>query len=236
MKVYRLIFFLYVSFIGVLLAFAGCDNPIFHPPAPTPKQDPGRTFKLCLFKMKEAGFTLNRDIETDAVYEDWQHTLVYHRDTIAALYIALGDATRSWPPHDFSDCCWHFETRSIVTTGSYVNILLHLRRISKGDLNFEDCRDYCNEKEDGKAWVAFRFAGEEIKWDLKVNEDYVDGELFNKIQDLCKKYHKKGRLTFYPEGQAFVMSYLTADEFRHIRRVTGLKLELLHMVDDVNVP
>jgi hypothetical protein len=51
--------------------------------------------------------------------------------------------------------------------------------------------------------------------------------LFDKIQDLCKKNNKKGKLTFFPEGQAFVISYLTEEEFNKLKRVTGLKLEWL---------
>ncbi|MFL9483064.1 hypothetical protein ACI6Q2_09840 [Chitinophagaceae bacterium LWZ2-11] len=205
--------FLIVIIIFISTVFIKCNNKT--------------TFISSIYTLKEAGFKVNPGINDSDLIANWKETLQYHDNPIDALYITLGDATRNKPYINFSDDCWHLDLESIEGAGSYVVILENINRISKGDLDFKEIKDYCNDNEDGKAWVSFTFNGDKYKWDLKVDNDWVDGYLFDKIQDLCKKYNKKGRLTFFPEGQAFVISYLTNQEFYKIKNATGLKLEWL---------
>ena len=191
-------------------------------------QDTAMTFKSSFDTLRQAGFTINSGVQEADILNRWKEVLDYHSNPVDALYITFGDQTNNKPHIDFSNNnCWHFDLEAIEGQGSYVRILENLKRISSGDLNFQNIRDYCNDNEDDKAWIAFEFNGDKYKWDLKVDNDWADGYLFDKIQDLCKKYNKKGRLTFFPEGQAFLISYLTEEEFNKIKSVTGLKLEWL---------
>lgn len=192
-----------------------------------PPQDPAAVFKAALDKMKSAGFKLNPEIQEADVFDRWTEVLAYYKNPIEALYITLGDSTENDPFTDFSNNCWHFDLEAIEGEGSYVRILENLKRISNGDLDFQNISDYCDDDEDGKAWVSFEFNGDKYKWDLKVDNDWADAYLFDKIQDLCRKYNKKGRLTYFSEGQSFVTSYLTEEEFNRIRKITQLKLQWL---------
>jgi hypothetical protein len=214
-------------FICTLFTFTRCDTSHSSEEGDNSLQDTGMTFKFSLGTLKQAGFAINPQIQEAVVFNRWKEVLVYHSDPVDALYITLGDQTPHKPYLNFSNNCWHFDLESIEGQNSYVRILENLIRISDGDLNFQSISDYCNDNEDNKAWVAFEFNGDKYKWDLKVNDDWADGYLFDKIQDLCKKNNKKGKLTFFPEGQAFVISYLTEEEFNKLKRVTGLKLEWL---------
>jgi hypothetical protein len=195
--------------------------------AKAPSQDPASIFKLSLDKLKKAGLTINPGVQEADIFDRWTEVLAFYSNPVEALYITLGDRTEYDPFTDFSNSCWHFDLEAIEGEGSYVRILENLARISNGDLDFQNITDYCNDDEDGKAWVSFEFNGDKYKWDLKVDNDWADGHLFDKIQDLCKKYNKKGRLTYFSEGQSFVTSYLTEEEFNKINKITGLKLEWL---------
>jgi hypothetical protein len=203
--------------ICAIFNFSSCDT----------SQYQTMTFKSSLDSLKQVGFKISPDIQEQELFTRWKEVLQYHSDPTDALYITLGDETSNKPYRNFSDNCWHFDLEAIEEQGSYVRILQNLKRISNGDLNFQNITDYCNDNEDNKAWVAFEFEGDKYKWDLKVDNDWADGYLFDKIQNLCKKYNKKGRLTFFPEGQAFVVSYLTSEEFNRIKSVLGSKLEWL---------
>jgi hypothetical protein len=214
--------------ILTLFTLAGCDPSISTKTNKITMQDTTITFNSSLDKLRQVGLTLNPQIKETDIFSRWKELLEYYPDPIEALYITVGDETSYIPYINFSNSCWHFDIEAIEGQGSYVRVLENLNRISKGDLNFQNIVDYCNDNEDNRAWVSFDFNGDKYKWDLKVHNDWADGYLFDKIQDLCKKYNKKGRLTFFPEGQAFVTSYLTEEEFTKIRSQTGLKLEWLN--------
>lgn len=190
-------------------------------------QDTTLIFTSSLDKLKQAGLEVNPQVQETDIFNRWKENLTYYNDPVVALYITLGDETSHEPYLPFSDSCWHFDLEAIEGEGSYVRILENIRRISNGDLNFQHINDYCNDDEDGIAWVSFEFEGNKYKWDLNVDDDWADGHLFDKIQDLCKQYHKKGKLTFFPEGQAFVTSYLTEEAFNKIKVETKLKLDWL---------
>lgn len=190
-------------------------------------QDDSLVFKTSLDKLKSAGLTLNPDIQEADIFNRWKEVLEYYSNPIEVLYITLGDAIDYEPFTDFSTSCWHFDLEAIEGEGSYVRILENLKRISNDDLDFQNINDYCNDDEDGKAWVSFEFNGDKYKWDLKVDDDWADAYLFDKIHDLCRKYKKKGRLTYFSEGQGFVTSYLTEDQFNKINRLTNLKIQWL---------
>jgi hypothetical protein len=184
-------------------------------------------FKASLDKFKEAGFSLlDPSNETD-FFESWKQMMAYHSDPIESMYITLGGETSMKPYLNYSNDCWHFDVEAIEGEGSYVRILENLKRISKNDLNFQNIKDYCNDNEDNKAWVSFDFEGSKYKWDLKVDDDWADGQLFDNIQELCKKHNKNGKLTFFPEGQAFVTSYLNKEQFTQVRNELGLKIDWL---------
>ncbi len=210
-----------------LLVNTGCDTSNLSNSKDTKSKDKTMIFKTSLEKLKAAGFSINPQVQETDIFNRWKEMLSYHSNPIGALYITLGEETSEKPYLNFSDNCWHFDLEAIEGEGSYMRILENLKRISNSDLNFQDIKDYCNDNEDDKAWVSFEFEGHEYKWDLKVDNDWADGYLFDKIQDLCKEYNKKGRLTFFPEGQAFVISYLTEEAFNKIKKETGLKLEWL---------
>jgi hypothetical protein len=210
---------------SVFFGFASCN--MLQSSRNGSSKDSVMTFKSSLDSLKQVGFKLNPQIQESDIFNRWKEVLQYHYDPTDALYITFGDETPNKPYLNFSNSCWHFDLEAIEAQGSYVRILENLKRISNGDLNFQNITDYCNDNEDDKAWVSFEFDGDKYKWDLKVDDDWADGYMFDNIQELCRKYNKKGRLTFFPEGQAFVTSYLTAEEFNRIKTVIGPKLEWL---------
>lgn len=190
------------------------------------QRNPAATFKAALEKLEGVGFKISPGVQETDIFDRWTEVFVYYNSPVEALYITLGDSTEYEPFTDFSDSCWYLDLEAIEGEGSYVRILDNLKRISNGDLDFQNITDYCNDDEDNKAWVSFEFNGDKYKWDLNVNDDWADIHLFAKIQDLCRKYDKKGRLTYFSEGQAFVTSYLSEDEFNNFSEVTRLKLKL----------
>jgi hypothetical protein len=164
----------------IVSTFASCDA--LQPSNDgTSLQNTTLIFKSSLDILKKVGFSINPNIDEKEIFNRWKEVLQYHSDPTDALYITLGDETPNKPYHNFSNDCWHFDLKAIERQGSYVRILENLKRISKGDLNFQNATDYCNDNEDKKAWVGFEFEGDKYKWDLKVDNDWADGYLFCRL-------------------------------------------------------
>lgn len=189
-------------------------------------EDTAAVFQSSLDTLKKIGFTINPQVKESDVSNWWKEIRVYHARPLKALYIAWGGRTNNKPYYYFSNDCWHFDLEAIEADG-YTRILENLSRISKGDLSFQHVSNYCNDNEDNKAWVAFELEGDQYKWDMQVDDDWIDANLFYKVQELCKKYNKKGRLTVLPEGQSIVISYLTDSAFNKIKQQTGLPIKWL---------
>ena len=188
-------------------------------------QNPAAAFEAALDKLITAGIKITPGIQETDIFERWTEKLADY-NPLEALYITLGGSTQYEPYTNFSDSCWHFDHDTIEVERAYGTILENLKRISNGDLGFQNIIDHYNDDEDNKAWISFELYGDKYKWDLDLNDDWVDSYLFDKIQDLCRKYNKKRRLAYLSAGQGFVISYLTADEFNKISEMTQLQLKL----------
>jgi hypothetical protein len=193
--------------------------------------DTSKVFSETLRKFQDREFITNKEVSIMELEEMWKPYLKYHTDPIEAMYIFLGGETPRKPYRYISDNCWLMDMEAIEGVGSYKRILANIERISNGDLHFHDIRDYCNDNDDGKAWVEFTFGGNEFRWQMAVKDDWADPQLFQNIQDLCRKFDKRGRLTFFPAGQAFVVSYLTEEQFVHMKELLGPKFNWLDIRD-----
>ncbi|HEX6335216.1 MAG TPA: hypothetical protein VFZ78_13375, partial [Flavisolibacter sp.] len=125
-----------------------------------------------------------------------------------------------WTP--LTNKVWNLDAEAIEDHGDYVDIMSNLSRLTNGELAFENLSDYVSIDE-RRAWVRFTCRGETYKWDLKIDDDWVDGTLFDRVQELAEKYKTTGRFTFYHTGgQDFVVGYATPEELAALRRATGL--------------
>ncbi len=172
----------------------------------------------------ELGFTLNENVNISDINR-WEGEHEEFKDRpFHLLYQTLGQTIEREPWTTFTNKCWNFDLEAIEDHGSYVDIMENISRITNGDLVFENLQDYV-DIEENKAWVSFTCNGDNYKWDLKVDDDWADGDLFDKVQALADNYQTKGRFTYFNTGgQDFVLGYHTEDELYSIRQKTGLEI------------
>ena len=204
-----------MSFLTGFLSLFGCNGQ-------TKKSTP--SFEEQLKTFLDLGFKLNEGIDTSDINR-WENghkefeDLPYH-----LMYMTLGQTIEREPWTPITNQCWDFDLEAIEDHGAYVEIMKNISRITNNDLVFEDIQDYV-DLEEGKAWVSFNCNGDNYKWDLKVDDDWADGNLFDKVQDLTKKYKTKGRFTFFNTGgQDFVLGYSTTEELEKLTNATGLEI------------
>ncbi|WP_348744228.1 hypothetical protein [Tenacibaculum sp. 190524A05c] len=201
-------------FMGILSLF-GFNNSI-------PKNP---TFEQQLEVFKELGFELNNGTNKSDI-ERWEKQ-EFLDEPFTLMYITLGQTIEREPWTPLTNKCWDFDTEAIEDHGSYIEIFENLERITRGKLKFENVKDYVNIEE-GKAWVSFTFSGKDYKWNLEVDDDWVDTDLFSKVVELTEKVKSKGRYTYFDTGgQNAVIGFETEKSLKEIKNRTSLKIEWL---------
>lgn len=197
-----------------LLGIINCEVP----------KNPSFEEQLQIFK--KLGFELNTGIvKSDIARWDTQDFL---DEPFSLMYITLGQNIEHEPWTPLTDKCWDFDTEAIEDHGSYVEIIENLERITRGELVFKNVKDYIDIEEE-TAWVSFNFEEQDYKWDLKIEDDWVDIELFSKIVALTKKTKSKGRYTYFDTGgQNALFGFETQKGLKEIKNKTGLKIEWLN--------
>ena len=149
------------------------------------------------------------------------------------MYQMLGSTTEREPETPITNNCWDFDVEAIEDHGAYIYIMENISRITNGELIFENLKDYVDINE-GEAWVSFTCRGDNYKWNLEVDNDWADGNLFDKVQELTGKYKTKGKFTYFnPGGQSFVLGYATPEELEKIRQATGLDIVWLNAKEQI---
>jgi hypothetical protein len=208
---------LIMGLISGLLGLLGCNT----------KQKTKPTFEEQLNTFKELGFDLNPEVRPSDI-DQWKASYKnFDEPTYQWIYQTLGSIIEREPWTPVTNKCWDFDMEAIEDHGAYVEIMENISRITNGELVFENLQDYV-DLEEGKAWVSFTCNRDSYKWDLKVDNDWADGDLFDKVQALTDKYRTKGKFTYFDTGgQDFVLGFHTAEELQKIKQTTGLNIVIL---------
>lgn len=195
------------------------------------KKIPKVSFEEQLKTYEKLGFKLNDGITKETLLESYDKS-DFEDDTWVLMYVTLGSTIEREPWTPITNDCWHFDAECIVDNGSYMEILENLKRISKGQLNFENIKDFV-DIENEKAWVSFDFEGQHYKWNLRVVDDWVDGALFDKVQNLNLEANNSKKFTVYGLGQDGVIGYMSEKEMLEFKRMTNIRIKWLDGIKDI---
>lgn len=209
---------------AILIIFTGDNNNYVYGQAKTESSNK-ITFTEQLETFKQLGFSLNPGVDTSDINK-WGRK-EFENEPYSLMYITLGETIERKPWTPITNKCWYIDTEAIKSHGAYVDIIKNLDRITRGALNFKNVKDYVDIEEE-KAWVSFIVNGDHYKWNLEVDDDWVDVNLFYKIAKLARKYDTKGKYTYYDTGgQSIVIGYETPESLKKIKAATGLQIKWL---------
>jgi len=186
------------------------------------------SFENQLQIFEQLNFDLNAGIDTSDINRWPGGHKEFEQSPFSLMYITLGQEIEREPFTPLTNKCWDFDTEAIEDHGAYIRIIENLPRITRGELIFSDIKDFV-DIEKGKAWVSFTLNGDNYKWDMKVDNDWVDTDLFPKMVALTNKYNTKGKYTYYDTGgQDAVIGFETSESLAEIKKATGLKIDWLN--------
>jgi len=215
---------------GIAICLIGCSEQATNgqSSSPPPKiEKKSVSFEHQLETFKTLGFDLNPTITVSDI-DRWGGKKEFDTPPFMMMYITLGQTIEREPWTPLTDRVWDFDMEAIEDHGAYIDIMKNLERITRGELTFSNLKDYV-DIENEKAWVSFSVRGKTYKWNLKVDNDWVDSQLFSKIVELTKVLKTKGRYTYFDTGgQDAVIGFETPESRELIIQATGLKIEWLN--------
>lgn len=88
-------------------------------------------------------------------------------------------------------------------------------------MNIQDYVDIENEQ----AWVSFDFENMHVKWDLEIDGDWLDPDIFLKFNELIKD-QTDNRLVIATLGQDCLLAYLDKEQLKGINKLVPYKFKL----------
>jgi len=186
-----------------------------------------KTVEAMLAELVGVGIKLRPGIDAEQLVAPFTRAAV-EKGGFEMLLAVMGD--EQMDPKTFamrdplSDDVWHFDVEAIEDHGCYVRIVENCCRLTGGDLKLEGLKDYVDvEKE--IAWVEFSINGQTERLDLKVDNDWVDPEIFDKLAECLDETGSRRRFATQGLGQDLLLICKSPEQISMINRATGLRFK-----------
>lgn len=205
-------------YLGVVLWIIQDMNPPFKNRKKSKLSD--IQIKEKLQRLQEIGITLFPGITIDNIRNE------LNDDSYESLLIAMGGEVEQddkWV--SLSPDIWHFDAECIYDHGDYTQIATRLCNMAGGDLPLQDIKDFVDV--DAKvAWISFVLDKKEYKWDLAVDDDWLDSKLFFMFAQLLKERDCQKSFVEMPLGQDLLITFCTPEQLRILNKLPGIKFKL----------
>jgi hypothetical protein len=168
--------------------------------------------------LKSVGIELKTGVTIDDVRNE-DTAADYESDPYISLLCTMGDDEK------LSADVWHFDTECIEGPGSYVYIARQLAVLSDGLLPLEQIEDEVDNDGimTGTAWLSFVLHGQPYKWELVIEDDWVDPEVFTRFVQLHDQQNPSKRFIYYGLGQDALIACATSQQLESLNQQTGLE-------------
>jgi hypothetical protein len=125
---------------------------------------------------------------------------------------ALGYDVEREPFTPACDRVWMCDLERIEDEGDYVAVVERLERMSDRALGLESVRDHV-DLEAGEAWVELERGGQTARWDLAVDDDWLDPDVLLRYDALLAESGSPLRLWANSDfGQSLLLIALTPED------------------------
>lgn len=202
---------LHVVLWACLVVLSACGES---PPSVAPDSVEGRMAALTRLGLQLAPGTSIESLMEEHGRESME------RSWLDLLYaIEFDDQVASWQEGSLN--VWILDAECIENDGDYIRIAKGFEVMSGGALVFENLRDSV-DFESNKASLSFRLGGKDHAWDITLEDDWLDPEVFG---ELSRIFEEKGRgrvMKPHNLGQASLWVAGPPDKVAAFEDLTGL--------------
>jgi len=142
-------------------------------------------------------------------------------DRIRLLCVLGGEAEVGDVPR-YSDDIWHFDAECIEDDGDYARLAERFAALTKGEIQLSDLSDHV-DVQSGEAWLEFTFRGCRERWEMTVDNDWMDPVLYASFQELARSVGSSGKFMICALGQDSLVLFGNETLRQEISDFTGLK-------------
>lgn len=191
------------------------------------KKNKKLTVESQLENLQSVGICLKKQFNIGNIIELYGRKWL-ESDSYSHLLIAMGGINDSNDNFEFlSNDIWHLDTECIYDCGDYTQIAERMRDLAKGELPIENIIDNFDE-DNNEAWLSFTLDGKYYKWDLELQDDWIDTKVISNFVNILGKRKTTGRYSYLDlGGQDCLIGFCTQIEFGKLRKITGLDFQWL---------
>jgi len=178
-------------------------------------------FEDQLNKLSELGIFMRADLKKELLLRGISRSK-YEGDPYNLLLLTLGGEVAVNDEFiNISDKIWYLDTECIEDHGDYARVIIRLGNMTK--LNLNKITDYV-DIQNRTAWVSFEYMNEFIRWEMKVDDDWLDMKIFKKINELIKtKQSMKLYISILDQG--CLVGYFNKEQVIELNKLTKYKFE-----------
>lgn len=182
------------------------------------------TIEQQLAELAKIGITVHPGI-TIADLESFETRDEMETEPYAGLVESLGYDIERRPFTPKCDRLWMCDYERIVSDGDYVQIIERLERMTGRALGLADIRDRV-DLEANVAWVEFVHRGQRMRWDAKVEDDWMDPRIVANYDELLGSAGAPVRIysNYTDYGQVEFFAAFTAAEKQRFDRLCKIRL------------
>ncbi|OBA06622.1 hypothetical protein A9P44_11060 [Paenibacillus polymyxa] len=178
-------------------------------------------FEDQLNQLSELGIFMRSDLKKELLLEEILRS-EYEEDPYNLLLLTLGGEVEvNGEFINVSDEIWYLDAECIEDHGDYARVITRLENMTKLKLN--KITDYV-DIQNNTAWISFEYKHELIRWEMKVDEDWLDMEIFKKFNELTKtEQSMKLYITILDQG--CLVGYFYKEQVIELNKLTKYKFE-----------
>jgi len=178
-----------------------------------------------LLVLSDLGIKPKHDGYLDWVCYEWGRDAV-EADRYNLILFSLGGERESGDSWErLSEDVYSFDTECVEDEGIYADIFINLAALSKGAFcikNVSSTVDHDNRS----ASVSFTYNNVNYSWDLQYEDDWFDGDVVNKINQLLKEGESKMFFYTCSPDQNLITLFTTQDTIEKINKLVTVPFVL----------
>lgn len=178
-------------------------------------------FEDQLNQLSELGIFMRSGLKKELLLEETSRS-EYEEDPYNLLLLTLGGEVEvNGEFINVSDEIWYLDAECIEDHGDYARVIMRLENMTK--LNLNKITDYV-DIQNSTAWVSFEYMNEFIRWEMKVDDDWLDMEIFKKFNELTQT-EQSMKLYISILDQGCLVGYFNKEQVIELNKLTKYKFE-----------
>ncbi|MBE7896941.1 hypothetical protein G7L40_16355 [Paenibacillus polymyxa] len=178
-------------------------------------------FEDQLNQLSELGIFMRAGLKKELLLEETSRS-EYEEDPYNLLLLTLGGEVEvNGEFINVSHEIWYLDAECIEDHRDYVRVIMRLENMTK--LNLNKITDYV-DIQNSTVWVSFEYMNEFIRWEMKVEDDWLDMDIFRRFNELTKT-EQSMKLYISNLDQGCLVGYFNQEQVIELNELTKYKFE-----------